>query len=123
MFMKSMQMHDGTVFAVGKEGKWLFTGGWDKTVNVQVHVLQCFHPLKYLRVRGILIKILHSFINTTVYMQELSGDEFQVDARPIGSIPCDSIITALLCSQGKLFVGYANKLIKVCINFVLPVCP
>nr|XP_048332569.1 protein translocase subunit SECA2, chloroplastic isoform X3 [Ziziphus jujuba var. spinosa] len=78
MFMKSIHMHDGAVFAIGKEGKWLFTGGRDKTVSVQ----------------------------------ELCGDEFQVDARPIGSIPCDSVITALLCWQGKLFVGYANKLVK-----------
>lgn len=38
MFMKSMQMHKGAVFAIAKEGKWLFTGGWDKTVNIQVHV-------------------------------------------------------------------------------------
>lgn len=38
MFMKSIKMHNGAVFASGMEGKWLFTGGWDKTVNVQVHV-------------------------------------------------------------------------------------
>ncbi|KAF3447034.1 hypothetical protein FNV43_RR12214 [Rhamnella rubrinervis] len=78
MFTKSMQMHKGAVFAIAKEGKWLFSGGWDKTVNIQ----------------------------------ELSGDEFQVDVRPIGSIPCDSVVTALLCWQGKCFVGYANKLVK-----------
>ena len=38
MFMKSIQAHDGAVFAVAMEGKWLFTGGWDKSVNVQVHL-------------------------------------------------------------------------------------
>lgn len=38
MFMKSIKMHNGAVFASGMEGKWLFTGGLDKTVNVQVHV-------------------------------------------------------------------------------------
>ena len=36
--MKSIQAHNGVVFAVGMEGKWLFTGGWDKSVNVQVHL-------------------------------------------------------------------------------------
>lgn len=34
--MKSMQLHEGAIFATSKEGKWLFTGGWNKTVNVQV---------------------------------------------------------------------------------------
>ncbi|RVW67446.1 Retrovirus-related Pol polyprotein from transposon TNT 1-94 [Vitis vinifera] len=38
VFMKSIQAHNGVVFAVGMEGKWLFTGGWDKSVNVQVHL-------------------------------------------------------------------------------------
>lgn len=38
VFMKSIKMHNGAVFASGVEGKWLFTGGWDKTVNIQVHV-------------------------------------------------------------------------------------
>ncbi|PON91546.1 Guanine nucleotide-binding protein, beta subunit [Trema orientale] len=79
VFMKSMQLHQGAIFATGMEGKWLFTGGWDKTLNIQ----------------------------------ELSGDEFHVDPRPIGSIPCSSVITALLFWQGKLFVGYADRLLKV----------
>ncbi|XP_062021330.1 uncharacterized protein LOC133737868 [Rosa rugosa] len=79
VFMKSIKMHNGAVFATGLDGKWLFTGGLDKTVNVQ----------------------------------EWSGDEFQTDFRPIGSIPCDSVITTLLCWQGKLFVGYANRNIMV----------
>lgn len=46
-------------------------------------------------------------------MQELSGDEFQIEARTFGSIPCDSVVTALLCWQGKLFAGYADKHLKV----------
>nr|XP_011459806.1 PREDICTED: uncharacterized protein LOC105350103 [Fragaria vesca subsp. vesca] len=79
VFMKSIKLHNGAVFATGLAGKWLFTGGLDKTVNVQ----------------------------------EWSGDEFQTDFRPIGSIPCDSVITTLLCWQGKLFVGYANRNITV----------
>lgn len=36
MFMKSIKMHNGAVFATGLYEKWLFTGGLDKTVNVQV---------------------------------------------------------------------------------------
>lgn len=31
----------------------------------------------------------------------------------VGSSACDSVVTALLCVQGTLFVGCANKLIKV----------
>ncbi|XP_062101266.1 uncharacterized protein LOC133807123 [Humulus lupulus] len=78
-FMKSMQLHEGAIFATGMEGKWLFTGGWDKTINIQ----------------------------------EISGDEFHVNPRHIGSIPCNSVITALLFWQGKLFVGYVDRLVKV----------
>lgn len=37
VFMKTTQPHNGAIFAISMEGKWLFTGGWDKTVNVQVH--------------------------------------------------------------------------------------
>ncbi|KDO80504.1 hypothetical protein CISIN_1g0088202mg, partial [Citrus sinensis] len=78
-FMKSMQTHKGSVFAVFLEGKWLFTGGWDKTVSVQ----------------------------------ELAGDEFEEDVIPTGAIPCGSVITALLYWQGKLFVGCADRTVKV----------
>ncbi|CAK9152009.1 unnamed protein product [Ilex paraguariensis] len=78
VFLKSTQVHNGAIFTVGMEGKWLFTGGWDKIVNVQ----------------------------------ELSGDEFRMDAIPIGSIACDSVITSLLYRQGKLFVGQADRIIK-----------
>ncbi|KAK9271029.1 hypothetical protein L1049_026618 [Liquidambar formosana] len=79
VFKRSMQGHNGAIFALGLEGKCLFSGGWDKTVKVQ----------------------------------ELTGDEFQMDVRPVGSIACDSVITALLYWQGKLFVGYAERFIKV----------
>jgi hypothetical protein len=36
--MKSTQLHSGSIFTTGLEGKWLFTGGWDKIVKVQVHM-------------------------------------------------------------------------------------
>ncbi|GMH00934.1 hypothetical protein Nepgr_002773 [Nepenthes gracilis] len=52
-------------------------------------------------------------LDKTVKVQEIYGDEFQIEARPVGSISLDSVITALLCIQGKLFVGCANGLIKV----------
>ncbi|XP_058189716.1 uncharacterized protein LOC131307305 isoform X2 [Rhododendron vialii] len=79
VLIKCKQAHKGAIFAVGMEGKWLFTGGWDKVVNVQ----------------------------------ELIGDEFQIDAMDLGSISCDSVITALLYWQGKLFVGRADRVTKV----------
>ena len=38
MLLKSKESHKGAIFSVGMEGKWLFTGGWDKVVNVQVNI-------------------------------------------------------------------------------------
>ncbi|CAA0809968.1 zinc ion binding [Striga hermonthica] len=35
VLLKSTQTHKGAVFSVGKKGKWLFSGGWDKSINVQ----------------------------------------------------------------------------------------
>lgn len=78
MFMRSMQVHKGAIFATFMEGEWLFTGGWDKIVNIQ----------------------------------ELSGDEFHVDPKPIGTVPFDSAVTAIRFSQGKLFVGCADRLVR-----------
>lgn len=46
-------------------------------------------------------------------LQELSGDESKTDAITIGSIACDSVVTSLLYQHGKLFVGQADRLIKV----------
>lgn len=34
--MKSMQIQSSAILSVALNGKWLFTGGWDKTVNIQV---------------------------------------------------------------------------------------
>ncbi|KAB1200523.1 F-box/WD repeat-containing protein pof1 [Morella rubra] len=78
--MKTTQVHNGAIFTTGMEGKWLFTGGWDKIVKVQ----------------------------------ELLGDEFQIDVIPTGSVPSGSVVTALLYWQGKLIVGHADRSIKVC---------
>ncbi|KMS95756.1 hypothetical protein BVRB_005290 isoform A [Beta vulgaris subsp. vulgaris] len=76
---KSMKFHTGAIFALAMEEKWLFLGGWDKTVKVQ----------------------------------EITGGEPGMDVIEVGSIVCDSVITAMLCVQGVLFVGCSNKLIKV----------
>ncbi|PPD97617.1 hypothetical protein GOBAR_DD05351 [Gossypium barbadense] len=76
---KSMQIHNGAIFTVSLDGKWLFTGSWDRTIKAQ----------------------------------ELAGDDVEVDVRHIGSIPCDSVITALSYSEGKLFVGFGDRTVKV----------
>ncbi|XVE55282.1 hypothetical protein DITRI_Ditri03aG0146100 [Diplodiscus trichospermus] len=78
VFRKSIQIHNGAVFAISLEGKWLFTGSWDRTIKAQ----------------------------------ELAGDDFQLDVRAIGSITCDSVITALSYWEGKLFVGFGDKAVK-----------
>ncbi|RDX64969.1 Protein translocase subunit SECA2, chloroplastic, partial [Mucuna pruriens] len=78
VFMNSKTLHNGAIFAMSMQGKCLYTGGWDKNVNIQ----------------------------------ELSGDEFELDVKAYGSIPCSSVVTAILCSQGKLYVGCADKSIK-----------
>lgn len=45
--MKSMQLHEGAIFATRMEEKLLFTGGWDKTVSVQVCVRKILFFLVY----------------------------------------------------------------------------
>lgn len=49
--------------------------------------------------------------NKTVVVQKLSVDDD--DVTEIGSISGDSVVTALLYWQGKLFVGQADRIIKV----------
>ncbi|KAJ9560356.1 hypothetical protein OSB04_005516 [Centaurea solstitialis] len=49
----------------------------------------------------------------TVVLQKLSSDESGVDVTQIGSIAGDSVVTTLLYWQGRLFVGHADKTIKV----------
>ncbi|CAI8598328.1 unnamed protein product [Vicia faba] len=51
--------------------------------------------------------------DTNVNIQELSGDELELNVNAFGSIPSGSVVTAILCSQGKLFVGCGHKSIKV----------
>ncbi|XP_074366502.1 uncharacterized protein LOC141707313 isoform X1 [Apium graveolens] len=49
----------------------------------------------------------------TVMIQQLQGDNNSMDVIPIGSIACNSVITALSYWQGKLIVGQADRKIKV----------
>ncbi|KAK6131519.1 hypothetical protein DH2020_034726 [Rehmannia glutinosa] len=79
VLLKSIESHKGAIFSVNKNGKWLFSGGWDKTINVQ----------------------------------EISEDVDGVDVTAVGSIACNSTTTALLYWHGKLFVGQADRIIKV----------
>ncbi|OWM85120.1 hypothetical protein CDL15_Pgr027907 [Punica granatum] len=86
MLMKSVQSHRGAIFSVSLDGKWLFTGGWDKTVSIQ----------------------------------ELSDEErCCIDLRSVGSISCGSVITALLSSQGKLFVASADRTVKCIVSIAM----
>ncbi|KAL7155839.1 hypothetical protein ABFS83_03G102400 [Erythranthe nasuta] len=79
VLLKSIETHKGAVFSICKKGKWLFSGGWDKTISVQ----------------------------------EISEDVLEMEATPIGSIACNSTITALAYWNGKIFVGQADRIIKV----------
>lgn len=79
MLVQSRNLHNGAVFSVCKAGSWLFSGGWDKTINVQ----------------------------------EVPRDGFQVEALVTGSCSTNSVVTSLLYFQGKLFVGLADRLVKV----------
>ncbi|CAM8936315.1 unnamed protein product [Rhodiola kirilowii] len=79
VFKSSLHVHKGAVFAVSLDGKWLFSGGWDKTVHIQ----------------------------------EILDDNGQMDARSVGFISPESVITAVVCWQGKLLVGCADRVIKV----------
>ncbi|KAL2503615.1 zinc ion binding [Abeliophyllum distichum] len=79
LLVKSLKTHNGAVFSTSKKGRWLFTGGWDKTIN----------------------------------LQEISEVGDQIDTMPVGSIACDSVITALIYWQEKLFVGQSDRVIKV----------
>ena len=36
MLVKSEKLQNGAVYAVKLSGKWLYTGGWDKVINIQV---------------------------------------------------------------------------------------
>ncbi|WOH02200.1 hypothetical protein DCAR_0521589 [Daucus carota subsp. sativus] len=49
----------------------------------------------------------------TVTIQQVQGDNNLTDVIPIGSIACNSVVTALSYWQGKLFVGQADRTIKV----------
>ncbi|XP_021730650.1 uncharacterized protein LOC110697582 isoform X2 [Chenopodium quinoa] len=78
-FKTSTKIQNGATLALAMDGRWLFLGGWGRTINVQ----------------------------------EITGSESEMDILEVGSIACDSVITAIRCVQGALFVGYANKLVKV----------
>ncbi|GAB2270396.1 hypothetical protein Dimus_005297, partial [Dionaea muscipula] len=71
VLQKSTVVHTGSIFALSMEEKWLFTGGWDKTIKVQ----------------------------------EIQADDFEIEARPVGSIASNSVITALLYTQGFLLLA------------------
>ncbi|XP_034696598.1 uncharacterized protein LOC117922558 isoform X1 [Vitis riparia] len=60
--------------------------------------------------------IYPKFSSRSVYqrfMEEIAGDDLQIEALPVGSIASDSAVTALLYWQGKIFVGCVDRIIKV----------
>ncbi|XP_073143005.1 uncharacterized protein [Henckelia pumila] len=48
-----------------------------------------------------------------IYVQEISEDGDGMSSISVGTIACDSVIIALIYWEGKLFVGQADKTIKV----------
>lgn len=80
--LSSREVHNGAVISLCKMGKWLFSGGWDMTMNVQELCIDGDGG-----VEGISVSV--------------------------GSITSDSVITSMVYWQGKLFVGQANRDIKV----------
>ena len=48
MFLSSKTLHSGAIFAMSMQEKWLYTGGWDNNVNIQVemeNLVLCFWEL------------------------------------------------------------------------------
>lgn len=43
MLVKSEKLQNGAVYAVKLSGKWLYTGGWDKVINIQVYLLALWY--------------------------------------------------------------------------------
>eukprot|EP01018_Ginkgo_biloba_P019358 Gb_32522 [translate_table: standard] len=76
VLLKSSQVHNGAILALGVQQDFLFTGGWDKIIKAS------------------------------------SVHEIPENPRSKLVINCDSVVTALLCHQGKLFAGFAEKAIK-----------
>ncbi|KAJ3678078.1 hypothetical protein LUZ60_001881 [Juncus effusus] len=85
MLVRSDKVKTGAIYALHLYDNWIFTGGRDKTVNIQ----------------------------------EVSSNETELEMKDVASIKCQAIITCLLYSQGKVFVGLANKEIKVLVVFYL----
>jgi len=61
----STQVHQGAIFALSKEDKWVFTGGWDRTVKIQVcghlNVMHFFQSLLFCRLPSLLTDTMRSF--------------------------------------------------------------
>jgi len=45
MLVKSEKLQNGAVYAVKLSGKWLYTGGWDKVINIQVCLLALWYVI------------------------------------------------------------------------------
>ncbi|XP_021860843.1 uncharacterized protein [Spinacia oleracea] len=117
----SMEGHKSVVSTLALCNGVLYSGSWDGTVR-----LWCLHDHSPLAVfgedvPGTMSSVLSLFADQNMViaghengcMKEIAGAESEMNVIEVGSIACDSVITAILCVQGVLFVGCANKLIKV----------
>ncbi|CAI9266659.1 unnamed protein product [Lactuca saligna] len=121
----SMSGHKSVVSTLAVCDEVLYSGSWDGSIR-----LWCLSDHSPLAVLGeeeaaaspspfgsILCLALHNqtlvAAHENGYIKKLSGDDDDDDATEIGSISGDSVVTALLYWQGKLFVGQADRIIKV----------
>ncbi|KAI9072793.1 hypothetical protein K1719_045235 [Acacia pycnantha] len=60
IFMSSKTLHSGAIFAISVQGKFLYTGGWDKKVNIQELAGDEFQLLYYAAKENYLLGLLTS---------------------------------------------------------------
>lgn len=67
VLVKSEKLQNGAVYAVKLSGKWLYSGGWDKIINIQVCL---FALLIYISEKGLadmyLDICIYRFINSSI---------------------------------------------------------
>jgi hypothetical protein len=67
VLMKSTQLHSGSIFTTGLEDKWLFTGGWDKVVKVQVHMQNTVYVSTYIMKFSKFAMLTHFRVHSVIH--------------------------------------------------------